>query len=171
MKVGDGESLLRKTFDRARALPGATDVVTVTNREYLFKTRDEYGRVKQVTTPWWTNEATYVATTGQAKSVTRGTQKLEWLYDGFLMTEEKATGIARATSEWRYDTDFRRAAHRIGGSEVAFAYDGDSLLTQAGAATLGCDTTTGRLSNPTVGSVSAAFGYAGFVALTPTAGG
>jgi mannose-1-phosphate guanylyltransferase/mannose-6-phosphate isomerase len=44
MKVGDGESLLRKTFDRARALPGAAEVVTVTNRDYLFKTRDEYGR-------------------------------------------------------------------------------------------------------------------------------
>ena len=43
MKVGDGESLLRKTFDRARALPGVAGVVTVTNREYLFKTRDEYG--------------------------------------------------------------------------------------------------------------------------------
>lgn len=42
MKVGDGESLLRKTYDRARALPGASDLVTVTNREYLFKTRDEY---------------------------------------------------------------------------------------------------------------------------------
>ena len=44
MKVGDGQSLLRKTFERARQLPGAADVVTVTNREYLFKTRDEYGR-------------------------------------------------------------------------------------------------------------------------------
>jgi mannose-1-phosphate guanylyltransferase/mannose-6-phosphate isomerase len=44
MKVGDGESLLRKTFLRACALPGAAEVVTVTNRDYLFKTRDEYGR-------------------------------------------------------------------------------------------------------------------------------
>ena len=44
MKVGDGESLIRKTFDRALALPGTKAVVTVTNREYLFKTRDEYGR-------------------------------------------------------------------------------------------------------------------------------
>jgi mannose-1-phosphate guanylyltransferase len=44
MKVGDGQSLLRKTFDRACALPGAAEIVTVTNREYLFKTRDEYGR-------------------------------------------------------------------------------------------------------------------------------
>lgn len=44
MKVGEGQSLLRKTFDRAKALPDVAEVVTVTNREYLFKTRDEYGR-------------------------------------------------------------------------------------------------------------------------------
>ena len=44
MRVGDGQSLLKKTFQRATALPGAGEVVTVTNREYLFKTRDEYGR-------------------------------------------------------------------------------------------------------------------------------
>ena len=43
MRVGDGQSLLKKTFERASSLPAATDVVTVTNREYLFKTRDEYG--------------------------------------------------------------------------------------------------------------------------------
>ena len=44
MKVGTGESLLRRTFDRAAGLPGVAEVVTVTNRDYLFKTRDEYGR-------------------------------------------------------------------------------------------------------------------------------
>lgn len=47
MKVGDGQSLLRKTFDRACALPGAAEIVTVTNRDYLFKTRDEYGRERK----------------------------------------------------------------------------------------------------------------------------
>jgi mannose-1-phosphate guanylyltransferase/mannose-6-phosphate isomerase len=44
MKVGQGESLLRRTFDRAMGLPGASEVVTVTNKEYLFKTREEYAR-------------------------------------------------------------------------------------------------------------------------------
>jgi mannose-1-phosphate guanylyltransferase / mannose-6-phosphate isomerase len=43
MKVGDGSSLLRRTLDRANAVSGGGEVITVTNREYLFKTRDEYG--------------------------------------------------------------------------------------------------------------------------------
>jgi mannose-1-phosphate guanylyltransferase len=44
MRLGEGESLLRMTFDRACSLAGVNEVVTVTNREHLFKTCDEYGR-------------------------------------------------------------------------------------------------------------------------------
>jgi len=42
MRVGDGPSLLRRTLDRALAVSPDGGVVTVTNREYLFRTRDEY---------------------------------------------------------------------------------------------------------------------------------
>lgn len=40
--VGDGESLLQHAFRRALAIPGVADVVTVTNRELLFVSEDEY---------------------------------------------------------------------------------------------------------------------------------
>ena len=43
MHVGTDGSLLRKTFERAGALPRVAEIVTVTNREYLFRTREEYG--------------------------------------------------------------------------------------------------------------------------------
>jgi len=38
----DGETLLSKTAARALALPGVTELVTVTNRDYYFQTRDAY---------------------------------------------------------------------------------------------------------------------------------
>lgn len=38
----DGETLLLKTLKRAVALPGVESVLTVTNRDYYFLTRDEY---------------------------------------------------------------------------------------------------------------------------------
>lgn len=38
----DGETLIRKTYSRAVALPGVRHVVTVTNRELVFLTSDEY---------------------------------------------------------------------------------------------------------------------------------
>lgn len=42
MRMGDGESLLRKTLDRAVRVAGAGHVLTVTGRDYYFLTRDEY---------------------------------------------------------------------------------------------------------------------------------
>ncbi len=45
MQLADGQSLLQKTFIRAAALPGVEQVLTVTNRDLVFKTKDEYAQV------------------------------------------------------------------------------------------------------------------------------
>ncbi|AIL60611.1 mannose-1-phosphate guanylyltransferase/mannose-6-phosphate isomerase [Pseudomonas alkylphenolica] len=42
MTLPDGQNLIQKTFLRASALDGVVEVLTVTNRELLFKTEDEY---------------------------------------------------------------------------------------------------------------------------------
>jgi mannose-1-phosphate guanylyltransferase/mannose-6-phosphate isomerase len=42
IRLADGKTLLQKTFDRAAAIPGVDTVITVTNREYYFLTRDEF---------------------------------------------------------------------------------------------------------------------------------
>jgi mannose-1-phosphate guanylyltransferase len=42
MPLPDGDTLLAKTAARARALPGATGLITVTNRDYYFHTKDVY---------------------------------------------------------------------------------------------------------------------------------
>jgi mannose-1-phosphate guanylyltransferase / mannose-6-phosphate isomerase len=47
IRLQDGESLLQKAFIRAANLPGATEVLTVTNRELFFKTEDAYREVNQ----------------------------------------------------------------------------------------------------------------------------
>ncbi|MET0229952.1 MAG: mannose-1-phosphate guanylyltransferase/mannose-6-phosphate isomerase [Rhodanobacteraceae bacterium] len=44
MRMGDGESLLRKTLDRALRISGDGHVLTVTGREYYFLSRDEYAQ-------------------------------------------------------------------------------------------------------------------------------
>jgi mannose-1-phosphate guanylyltransferase / mannose-6-phosphate isomerase len=45
MKMADGESLLRKTYKRAAAAcgPDGGEIVTVTNRDYYFMSKDEFG--------------------------------------------------------------------------------------------------------------------------------
>lgn len=48
MKLPDGQSLLQKTFARAVALEDVSEVLTITNREYYFKSRDDYLPVKKI---------------------------------------------------------------------------------------------------------------------------
>lgn len=50
IRLSDGQSLLQKAFLRGANLPGVTDIVTVTNREQLFKTKDEYREVNKLGT-------------------------------------------------------------------------------------------------------------------------
>lgn len=45
IKLADGESLLQKTFLRANALDDIQEILTITNREYYFKTHDEYNKI------------------------------------------------------------------------------------------------------------------------------
>ena len=42
MKLPDGKSLLMKTYRRARRVADPGEILTVTNREYFFLSRDEY---------------------------------------------------------------------------------------------------------------------------------
>ena len=42
MPLPDGDTLLAKTAARALALPGVTELITVTNRDYYFHTKDVY---------------------------------------------------------------------------------------------------------------------------------
>lgn len=45
IRLADGQSLLQKAFLRGAQLAGVAEVLTVTNRELLFKTEDEFREV------------------------------------------------------------------------------------------------------------------------------
>lgn len=47
IRLADGESLLQKAFLRGARLPATAGIVTVTNRELFFKTRDEFREVNE----------------------------------------------------------------------------------------------------------------------------
>src|SRR5690349_11602771 len=42
IRLSDGKTLLRKTLERAALVDGVSTVVTVTNKEHYFLTRDEH---------------------------------------------------------------------------------------------------------------------------------
>jgi mannose-1-phosphate guanylyltransferase/mannose-6-phosphate isomerase len=45
IRLADGQSLLQKAYLRGAELPGAVEILTVTNRELFFKTQDEFREV------------------------------------------------------------------------------------------------------------------------------
>src|SRR5260221_7329770 len=45
IKLADGQSLLIKTLRRALACAEGNEVLTITNRDYFFLTRDEYAAI------------------------------------------------------------------------------------------------------------------------------
>jgi mannose-1-phosphate guanylyltransferase len=47
IRLADGQSLLQKAFLRGAALPDVSEVLTITNRELLFKTKDEFAEVNK----------------------------------------------------------------------------------------------------------------------------
>ena len=51
IRLQDNQSLLQKAFIRGALLDGATEVLTVTNRDLFFKTQDEYRPVNEARLP------------------------------------------------------------------------------------------------------------------------
>jgi len=79
IRLADGESLLQKAFLRAVALPGVTEVLTVTNRELFFKTEDDFREVNEkgvatsfILEPFGRNTAAAVATAALHTAQTHG---------------------------------------------------------------------------------------------------
>jgi mannose-1-phosphate guanylyltransferase/mannose-6-phosphate isomerase len=48
IRLEDGESLLQKAFLRGASLPGIRDIITVTNRELIFKIEDDYREISHL---------------------------------------------------------------------------------------------------------------------------
>lgn len=51
IRLADGQSLLQKSFLRAKGLPSVVEVLTVTNRDLFFKTADEYRETGSIPMP------------------------------------------------------------------------------------------------------------------------
>jgi hypothetical protein len=80
------------------------------------------------------------------RSRPRGGEGLLFGYDGSLPTSTAFSGPVAGTVSQGYDDFLRPASQSVNGSfAVAFAYDGDGLLIQAGAETLARDPASGLL--------------------------
>ena len=81
MTLPDGQNLIQKTFLRAADLNGVVEILTVTNRELLFKTEDEYRTINKhnlsqgyILEPFGRNTAAAVAAAALQLLQTHGPQ-------------------------------------------------------------------------------------------------
>ena len=108
MRLADNESFLQKAFQRAAELPGVTKILTVTNREFYFKSQDEYKAVNQaklatgfILEPFGRNTAPAVATAAVQINAQYGPNALMLILtaDHLISNQENfATAVEQAVS-------------------------------------------------------------------------
>ncbi|WP_198919220.1 mannose-1-phosphate guanylyltransferase/mannose-6-phosphate isomerase [Pseudomonas chlororaphis subsp. aureofaciens] len=106
MELPDGQNLIQKTFLRASRLDGVVEVLTVTNRELLFKTEDEYGAVNAakhaqgfILEPFGRNTAAAVTAAALQLEATHGPDvHMLVLAADHLIKDEKAFAVAVANA-------------------------------------------------------------------------
>jgi RHS repeat-associated protein len=124
---------------------------------------DTAGRPESLTTPGRTVGYGYDASTGNLNSVTvAGGVELAYTYDGPFMKTETWSGPVAGSVNRTYDNDLNIIGRAVNGAAaIAFLYDDDNLMTQAGALGLNYHPQNGLLTNTILGGVSSDYGYNG----------
>lgn len=122
---------------------------------------DAAGRVGTISFGAGNLSYTYNAGTGRLASVTApGGQTLSYSYDGSLIQRVQSGGAVVGSVEFGYDTDFRVVSTTVNGATpVAFRFDSDGLLTNAGALTLTRSSQTGLVAGARLDTLAETMGY------------
>ena len=125
---------------------------------------DSAGRQNAVDISRGTTSFAYDPATGNLATISApGGIGLAYTFDGALWTGETWSGPVTGSVTRDYDNNFRVVSNSVNdGQAVAFQYDNDNLLTQAGVLTLTYHAQTGLLTGSVLGGVSDTIGYNGF---------
>ena len=106
----------------------------------------------------------YHPTTGQVAAINAPEDvRLDYSYDGPLVTGTTWSGPVNGSVSFTYDADFRMATRSVNSANtVAYSYDNDGLLTLVGALSIARDAASRRVTGTTLGNVADAFTYNGF---------
>ena len=138
--------------------------LTMPSGQKVQLTYDTAGRVSTVVTPRGTTSIQYDATSGQLKEFQGpGGEKLQYTYNGTLVTQSTWTGTVAGNVSYDYDNNFRITALKVNGSTIAqYTYDNDSLLTQTDKMSLTLDASSGRVNGSTLTNISSTRSYDSF---------
>ncbi|MFN8495852.1 MAG: RHS repeat-associated core domain-containing protein [Caldilineaceae bacterium] len=158
--VGPGNWQTHYTFDLDRLL----DLVTRPDGQTLDFTYDVAGRLHSLLIPGGSLTYDYDNATGLMASVTGPYDvNLSYLYDGMLPTTTIWSGTVTGNVRRTYNDDFRTTSLSVNETDsVAYGYDDDGLLTQAGAMTLTYNPQNGLLTSTALGGVTDRWIYNSF---------
>jgi RHS repeat-associated protein len=117
---------------------------------------DTAGRLSSQTIQRGTTGFTYDAQTGNLTSITAPDgEVLSFTYDGSLVKGVSWQGVVQGSLGLTYDNNFRTISQTVNGADaVAFAYDADGLLTQAGAMSISRNAQNGLVTGTSLGAVT-----------------
>ena len=142
-------------------LDGRLRTLTRPDSQTIVIGYDTAGRTTAITIAGGEIHHVYDPVSGNETSVTGPYgESLSLSYDGALPTSATWSGDVAGTVTATYNNSFQVTGLSInGGASVAFDYDSDGLLRQAGGMTIALDGTNGLLSGTTLGSVATSHSY------------
>src|SRR5262249_39762187 len=155
--VGGGSTATQDSYNR----DGQLTQVVKADGSTVDMAYDSAGRLQTLTTPVGTTTLAYSPTSGLLQTVTapdNGT--LGFGYDGALLTSQTWAGTVAGSVTTAFDNNFQVASEIVNGADaIAFQYDHDGVVVQAGDLALSHDPQNGRLTGTTLGGVTDTLGY------------
>jgi YD repeat-containing protein len=144
-----------------------TDILRPDGKSVLFNYNAQSGKLESLSLPNGAQSYTYYPTTGKVQTIAAPNGNiLSYVWDGSLLLSESAEGQVNSNIGFSYNNDFRLSSEIAGAGgfnhTIAYAYDNDGLLTQAGDLTLNRDAQNGLLSGTTLGALATARNHNAF---------
>jgi len=118
------------------------------------------GKLGSMVRPGGGVSVTYVPATGKVDTVTAADATLTFVFDGILPRTVGWSGGINGAVGYGFDTSLRlRSQSVVGGTEILYGYDRDSVLASAGAMTATPYPTNGLLNTTALGVVSTSQQY------------
>ncbi|NEV65218.1 RHS repeat domain-containing protein, partial [Thiorhodococcus minor] len=158
--VDNGTGAIARAYDKDRDLTQLSHALG----PQIGYGYDAAGRLDRRTTAAGATTYTYAGPTERIATITTPEgEVLTFDYDGALTIDTQWSGTLNGRVETDWNSDLAIAAHIINDSHsISYAYDGDGLLTQAGALILERHAGNGLLTGTTLGGLTTTQGYNAF---------
>lgn len=99
---------------------------------------------------------------GRIGTITAGAVTQQYTYDGPLVTGETVSGSVPGSISWSCDNNLQVSSLDVNGTAIAYEYDKDGLLTEAGALSVTHDSQNAAITGTALGPITTTQSYTGF---------